>query len=120
MIAHRLTGSKQIVPRPACGWRPWKIRPMHLKQNLKCSHTPNLWAVEFSQNQGAFHIQPLSDSALTNLGMFFRAIPSDYVLLGVARSREEAGEICAALDAREDRSQPFTVADLREALNKLM
>ena len=79
-----------------------------------------LWAVEFSQTQGAFHIQPLSDATLSNLGRFVRALPGDYVVLWVARSREEAGAVCDALDKREDRRRPFTSGEFRHLLEQLM
>lgn len=93
---------------------------MRLEDHVQYQNPPDLWAIEFSQAQGAFHVQPLSDSALTNLGLFFEARPSDYVLLGVTQTRNEADAICASLNEREDRRRPFTPEERRNVIEKLM
>jgi len=93
---------------------------MRLSNYVQHKNSPDLWAIEFSQTQGAFHVQPLSDSALTNLGLFLQAKPSDYALLGVARTRDEADAICDALIEREDRRKPFTLEERRKVIEKLM
>jgi hypothetical protein len=42
------------------------------------------------------------------------------VLLAVAWTRDEACEVCAALDEREDRNKPFTLEEIRRVKRKLM
>jgi hypothetical protein len=78
-----------------------------------------LWVVEFSQRQQAFHVQELDDAAVTNLGRFLSAQGCDYVPIGLGASRAQAGEICDALDVREDRTARFTPAEARRAVGRL-
>lgn len=51
------------------------------------------WAVEWSEEQKAFHIQTLSAMLARNARAFIEKRQNDFVCIGVAETREDANEI---------------------------
>jgi hypothetical protein len=60
----------------------------------------DLYVIEFSRSQGAFHVERLSDVILTNWDLFARRRLVDYVPIGLFPSRETALETCAILASK--------------------
>jgi hypothetical protein len=80
---------------------------------------PDLWAIEYSQSQGAFNRDKLSTVVTNNLEHFFDAQSNDYVIVAVARNGEEADQLIRLLDSREDRSKPFDLEHVRMIITTL-
>ena len=68
--------------------------------------TMELWVVEYSQRQGAFHVEQLVDMLRGSVSQFKDDVDGDrdYVVLGIAESHDEAHELVKKLrEAREAR-----------------
>lgn len=59
-----------------------------------------MWALEYSQDDDQFHVDPVSRVAESNLEQHWLDRPSRYVIIGLFRSNAEASEMghkCRAL-----------------------
>jgi hypothetical protein len=63
-----------------------------------------IYTVEWSEKQQCFHVDSLDSIIRKNLDLFFSEINSEYVLIGVFRSHEEAHKFISSL--RSKRSIP--------------
>jgi hypothetical protein len=57
---------------------------------MKASDVLNLYVLEYSPSQKCFHIDSLETAIETNLRQLKDGHPSDWALVGVTESREEA------------------------------
>ena len=50
----------------------------------------DMWIVEYSSDQGCFHVQRLSETLRSNMSMVLRRTSNDFLPIALAESREEA------------------------------
>ncbi len=79
---------------------------------------PDLWVIEYSHRQGAFHKAKISEAVRKNLWSFFRAAGDDYTIIAVARNEAELTELLALLDARKHRTAPFDRQHIQNILRQ--
>lgn len=77
-------------------------------------NTKNLWTVEFSESQKAFHVDTLERILNKNIGMFLLSSNcNDWSLLAIFSSQEEAND--AVMILRKKRSiEPVMIRFARE------
>ncbi len=56
-----------------------------------------VWVVEYSVSQCYFHIEQLEDYAANNIDNIMRSISTDYQLIGLCRTHEEARDFIELL-----------------------
>ena len=61
-----------------------------------------VWVVEYSHSQRAFNVQQLGTALQDNLLALLEARQSDYSIVAVAMSANDANKLCAVLDSRDD------------------
>lgn len=71
-----------------------------------------LYSVEWSESQKCFHVDCLSDIVNKNLQLFFSLIESDWVLIGVFNTHNEAHDFVRLL--REKRGIPTLMEKFNE------
>lgn len=64
------------------------------------SDVSNLWVVEWSEIQKAFHIQTTADMLRVNLGLFARRLHNGYVPVGIFAEYSEAIDFCLQMQDR--------------------
>lgn len=80
---------------------------------------PALWVVEYSHSQHAFNVQELYRAVQDSQSAFFDARPSDFAIIALADSHEQAMMIQKVLDVREDRTAPLDTAMARHLLKNV-
>lgn len=60
----------------------------------------DLWAVEYSPTQKALHVHQVGNAVQKNARMIFENQANDYLLVGLAQTREQAGIICDSFNVK--------------------
>ena len=84
---------------------------------MKMSVTNKDISLEWSFSQKCFHIEPVGDAMKSNVGAFLRGGSSDYVILGIFSSYEDASDAAEML--RNKRPDIFTaVCDFEQMIQE--
>ena len=78
-----------------------------------------LWVVEYTESEHAFHVERYGDALERNLHLFLNNQPNDRVILAFAFTQQLADEMRRAFDCREDRTRPFTASHI-ETIKELL
>lgn len=85
----------------------------NLKGVMMANPLMNLFVVEYSLSQGAFHVSTIEDMLQTNVRMILHHQTSnDYLVVGLAATHEEAVELSKVFDQYLEKGEwPSLISD---------